>query len=92
MGTLPPPATEQTSNDKLEKKVYDVVDRLSEYLPIINDRNRLGFGLYKLMRGDGDNPAELVLNSKLTIQGIAQEELVKKIESEINKLKSESQD
>ena len=88
MGTLPPPATEQFSNDKLEKKVYNIVDHLSDYLPIPNDRNRLGFGLFKMMKGEGDNPAELVLNLKLTLKGISQEELVKKIEAEISKLKS----
>ena len=92
MGTLPPPATEEFSNDKTEKKVYNIVEGLIDYLPIANDRNRLGFGLYKLMIGDGDNPAELVLNLKLTIKGITQEELVKVIESEIKKLKSSPQD
>ena len=88
MGTLPPPATEQFSNDKLEKKVYNIVDHLSDYLSIPNDRNRLGFGLFKMMKGEGDNPAELVLNLKLTLKGISQEELVKKIEAEISKLKN----
>lgn len=92
MGTLPPPATEQFSGNTWEKKVYNIVDGLCDYLPIANDRNRLGFGLYKLMTGGGDNPAELVLNLKLTIKGTTEKELVKMIESEISKLKNAPQD
>jgi hypothetical protein len=89
MGTLPPPATKQFPDDSLEKKVYNIVDKFREYLPIENDRNRLGFSLYKYVTGQGDKPQILVKSTKVKVEGISLEELAKKITVEIDKIKSE---
>ena len=87
MSTLPPPKTKEFPESSLEKKVYGIVSSLSSYLPVANDRNRLGFGLYKYMSGEGDPPEVLVKTSKLRLEGITVQELAKKISQELEKIK-----
>ncbi|GBD88956.1 hypothetical protein BMS3Abin03_02900 [bacterium BMS3Abin03] len=87
MTTLPPPNTREFPESSMEKKVYNIVESLSEYLPIANDRNRLGFGIYKYMTGEGDPPEVLIKSSKLKIKGITPEELAKKVSIEIENIK-----
>ena len=87
MSTLPPPKTREFSESSQEKKAYNLVEQFAEYLPIANDRNRLGFGLYKYLEGEGDPPEVLLRSSKLTIEGITLDELAKKISDELEKLK-----
>ncbi len=74
MTTLPSPGTNQFPDDSVEKQVYNIVDGLKEYLPIMNDRNRLGFCLYKYMQGEGDTPEVIVKTNKLVLEGITPEE------------------
>ncbi len=90
MTTLHPPLTNQFPEDSLEKKVYTIVENLSEYLPIANDRNRLGFNLYRFMKGEGDPPSVIVKSNKLTVNVISLDELADRINNEINKIKSGS--
>ena len=87
MSTLPPPNTRKFSESSQEKKAYNLVEQFAEYLPIANDRNRLGFGLYKYLEGEGDPPEVLLRSSKLNIEGITLDELAKKISDELEKLK-----
>jgi hypothetical protein len=87
MTTLPSPGTNQFPDDSVEKQVYNIVDGLKEYLPIMNDRNRLGFCLYKYMKGEGDSPEVIVKTNKLIVEGITPEELASKISTELDKLK-----
>jgi hypothetical protein len=87
MTSLTPPEVKKSPEDSLEKKVYNVVEGLNEYLPIVNDRNRLGFALYKYVMGEGDNPVTTVKAAKVKIQGISLEELAKKITLELEKIK-----
>ena len=87
MSTLPPPARENFPEDSIEKKVYNIVEGLSEYLPVVNDRNRLGFSLYKYVKGEGDHPNILVRTTKIKIEGISEEELAAKISVGIEKIK-----
>ena len=87
MSTLPSPGTNKFPADSIEKKVYKIVEGLSEYIPITNDRNRLGFNLYKFVKGEGDEPEILVKTSKIKIVGIEPEKLAEKINSEIKKIK-----
>jgi hypothetical protein len=86
MSTLPPPKTREFSESSMEKKAYNLVKQFAEYLPIANDRNRLGFGLYKYLEGEGDPPMVLLKSSKLNIEGITLDELAKKLSSELEKL------
>ena len=87
MGTLQPPKTKLFPDSSIEKKVYNIVLSFNEFLPIANDRNRLGFGLYKYMTGEGDPPEVLVKTSKLKLNGITPNELVKKITAELERIK-----
>ena len=89
MGSLPPPATKLFPEDSLEKKVYNTVDKFREYLPIENDRNRLGYALFKYVTGEGDEPFITLKSTKVKIEGIPLQELAKKITVEIDKIKSE---
>ena len=86
MATLPPPKTKDFPESSVEKKCYNIVKLFKDYLPIVNDRNRLAFGLYKFMTGEGDPPDILVHSSKLKIENISPEELADKINEEIKKI------
>ncbi|MEW6193991.1 MAG: hypothetical protein AB1521_02415 [Bacteroidota bacterium] len=83
MTTLPPPAVKLFPDNSLEKKVYTIVQKFSDNIPIINDRNRLGYCLYKYMKGEGDKPEILVNSTKIKIAGITKEELAKKLNDEL---------
>ncbi len=74
------------TEESIEKKVYHIITDLSEYLPIANDRNRLGFDLYKYVIGEGDEPLVTIRNAKVKLQGISVEELAKKISEAIKNI------
>ena len=86
MSTLPPPNTREFSESTKEKKAYKLVEKFAEYLPIANDRNRLGYGLFKYLEGEGDPPDVLLKSSKLKIEGITIDELAKKLSAELENL------
>jgi len=92
MATLPSPNTKEFPESSIEKKVYNIVELFSEYLPITNDRIRLAFGLYKFLSGEGDPPEVLMKSLKLKIDEISSEDLAKKIGEELNKITKESED
>lgn len=83
MTTLPPPATNFFPEDSLEKKVYNIVEKYAANIPIANDRNRLGFNLYRYLTGEGDPPDVSVKNSKLKLEGISEKELAEKLTDDI---------
>ena len=90
MTTLPPPKVNPAPEQSIEKKVYDIVDKLKDYLPVLNDRYRLGFTLYKFVKGEGDPPEVLVKSTKIRLEGISAKEFAKKLTEELNNLKSAS--
>lgn len=87
MSTLPPPATKKFPDDSVEAQVYKIVNDLKEYMPVDNDRNRLGFGLYKFVMGEGDHPKILLKTSQIRVEGISEEALADKIAAELVKVK-----
>jgi hypothetical protein len=87
MSTSPPPSVQKSSDDSLESKVYTIVESLKDFIPVMNDRNRLGFGLYKFMKGEGDKPEILVKTSKLNVKNISLDELAEKINAALSNLK-----
>lgn len=87
MTTLPPPKVKQFPEDSLEKKVYNMIESFKENLPIMNDRNRLAFSLFKYLKGEGDAPFIAVKTNKLKIVGLSEEELAKRIDDELKKIK-----
>jgi len=87
MTTLPPPVTKHFPEDSLEKKVYNIVDSFSQFIPVSNDRNRLGFSLFKYVKGEGDNPSVLLKSTKVKVVGISLEELAQKIAKKLELIK-----
>ena len=87
MTTLPSPGTKEFPESSLEKKVYTLVESFAENVPVTNDRSRLGFALYKFMKGEGDSPQVLVKSLKIRINGISEEELAGKITEKIQAIK-----
>jgi len=87
MSTLPPPAVKAFPADSIEKQCYGIAESFKDYLPIPNDRNRLGFNLYRLAIGEGDRPEVIVKNAKLKVEGISLTDLAKKLEEEMEKIK-----
>jgi len=87
MATLSPPNVKEFPEDSIEKKVYSLVNSFENYIPIINDRNRLAFALLNYLKGQGDSPAITVRNNKLTLHNISKDELAKKIEEKLAEIK-----
>ncbi len=79
MSTLPPPFVKEFSVESLEKKVYELVEKFAEFIPIQNDRYRLAYNLYKFKINEGDEPAISVKNTKIKIVKISDAELAEKI-------------
>jgi len=75
------------SETTLEKKTYNLVESLKEYIPVENDRYRLGYGLVQFLNGDGDAPEILVKSTKIKIQGIEYSELAKKLSEGLKTIK-----
>ena len=83
MTTLSPPSTKNFPDDSLEKQCYNIVEKYRENIPIDNDRNRLGFCLFKFMSGEGDNPYVLVKTTKIKVEGITKEELAGNLKKDL---------
>ena len=86
MTTLPPPRTIEFPQSSLEKKVYSIVENFSEYIPITNDKNRLGYCLFKFMKGEGDPPKVSLRSAKIRVVGISIDDLAMKIDAELKKI------
>ncbi|MGE5354135.1 MAG: hypothetical protein ACM3P0_18760 [Acidobacteriota bacterium] len=87
MTTLPPPSVKPFPEDSLEKQVYNIVEKYKENIPIMNDRNRLGYNLFKYMSGEGDSPEILVKSTKIKIVGMTKEELAQKLSADLKAVK-----
>jgi hypothetical protein len=79
MTTLPPPATKFFPEDSIEKQCYNIAESMRHYIPGANERNRLGFNLYRFVKGEGDKPEIIVRNAKLKVEGISLDELAQKL-------------
>ncbi len=88
MTSLPPPAIKYFPENSLEKQCYNIAEMFTDNIPITNDRYRLGFNLYRFMKGEGDAPEVLVRSAKIKIVGTTKEELAKKLSEELTKIKS----
>ena len=86
MTTLTPPGTIEFPESSLEKKVYNIVESFSENIPVTNDKNRLGYCLFKFMKGEGDPPKVSLRSAKIKVVGISIDELAEKIDSELKKV------
>ena len=86
MSTIPPPAVNPASENSIEKKVYAIVDKYKEHLPVINDRYRLGFTLFKFVTGEGDPPEIVVKSTKIKLERISEAEFAKKLTEELSQM------
>ena len=86
MTTLTPPGTIEFPPTSLEKKVYNIVESFGQYIPIINDKNRLGYCLFKFMKGEGDPPKITLRSAKIKVVGISLDELAQKLNTELKKI------
>ena len=87
MTTLPPPGTKVFPENTIEKQCYNIAELFKENIPVANDRNRLGYNLYKYMIGEGDPPEVIVKNAKIITVGISAKEFGEKLKSELEKIK-----
>jgi len=83
MSTLPPPIEKKFEPETLESKIYTLIENYSEYIPIKNDRLRLSFYLFNFLEGHGDPPDKSLFYSKIKINKIEQNNLIKLIEKDI---------
>lgn len=87
MATKTPSPVKIFPDSSIEKQVYSLVDSLSEFIPVENDRYRLGYGLFKYISGDGDAPEILVKSTKIKIENVSKSELVEKLSNGLSKIK-----
>ncbi|GBD89438.1 hypothetical protein BMS3Abin04_00143 [bacterium BMS3Abin04] len=87
MTSLPPAPTKSFSEDTLEKKIYSIVESFKDNIPIVNDRNRLGYSLYKFMTGEGDPPEVSIKNTKLKLENINEKDLAEQIDKKLKAIK-----
>jgi hypothetical protein len=83
MTTLPGPKTIEFPEDSLEKQVYTIAEELKDYLPLPNERNRLGYVLFKYFNKQGDGPEIIVKSGKFHLQGISKEKFVEVLTEKI---------
>jgi hypothetical protein len=86
MSTLAGPATLEFPAESIEKKVYTIVEKFAENIPVANDRNRLGYSLYKYVICEGDAPLITVRNTKLSLKGISVKDLAEKLDQELKSI------
>lgn len=87
MSTKPAFTTQLHPEDSVETKTYNLVDSLKEFMPIENDRNRLGYGLFKYLNGEGDAPEILLQSAKIRFEGIEYYDLAKKLTDGLKNIK-----
>ncbi len=87
MTTLPPPKVKKAPADSVESKVYSMIENYKEYIPIVNDRNRLSFCLVKYLNGEGDEPKITLKSAKINFEKISLDDLAKKLDEELLKIK-----
>ena len=87
MSTKPAFNTKLHPENSIETKTYNLVESLKEFMPIENDRNRLGYGLFKFLKGEGDAPKVLLQSAKIRFEGIEYDELAQKLSAGLKDIK-----
>lgn len=87
MSTKPASPVKLHPEDSIEKKTYNFIESLSEFIPIENDRNRLSYGLLKYLENKGDAPEVLLQSAKIRFEGIDYSELAKKLSDGLKEIK-----
>lgn len=87
MTTLPPPNMKPANSDSIEKKVYNIVEKFSDNIPVTNDRYRLAYNLIKYLQGEADIPEILIKSTKIELSDITPVDLAIKLNEELGKIK-----
>ena len=87
MTTKPASPVKVFPENSIEAQTYSLVDSLKEFIPIENDRNRLGYGLVQYLQGNGDAPEILLKSAKIRIERIELKELAQKISDGLKTIK-----
>jgi len=77
MTTKPPPRVHEESSDSPVKKIYNIVDELKGIIPVMNDRNRLGFCLNRYLEDLAGSIREAIDSAKPWSCKISMDELEK---------------
>ncbi len=86
MTTKPPPKIKEESMSEPVKKIYAMTDELKDIIPIMNDRNRVGFCLYKYYNGEASSIKEALRSANPESCTIDRKELEKLVTEKYNKL------
>lgn len=87
MTTLPESPVQKAPADALESKVYGIVERYKENIPIDDDRYRLAFSLYRNYFQFGDDVLTVIKANKLSLEGISEKELADKLTEDLKDIK-----
>jgi len=79
MSTLASSPVQEFPDSSTEKKAYSIAESFAGYIPLPNDRNRLGFQLYRHLTGNGETIDIAIKTAKLSLQGITEEHLIQKV-------------
>jgi hypothetical protein len=88
MTTLAAPGMKPANPNSVEKKVYELVEKYKDNIPVTNDRYRLAYNLIKYLQGEGDIPEILVKSTKIELVNISPVDLAIKLNEELDKIKS----
>lgn len=88
MSTLASAPVQEFPDSSTEKKAYAIAESFAGYLPISNDRNRLGFQLFRHLTGAGETIPIAIKTAKLTLKGITEEQLIQKVTEAIQSIRS----
>lgn len=86
MATAKAPGIKPSPEYSLEKKVYNLVEKYTEYLPYNSERYRLAFCLYNYLQGKGDEPEIIVATNKFNLKNISREEFINILENDIKEI------
>lgn len=87
MSTLASSPVQEFPDSSTEKKAYTIAESLANFIPVSNDRNRLGFQLYRHLTGTGETLDIAIRTAKLTLRGISEEQLIHKVSEAITAIR-----
>ena len=84
MTTKAPAEIKYFDENEAIKKLYSVIDELSDLIPVSNDRNRLSFNLDLYLRGEVINVLEAIIQASPRSSTVKYAELEKIIEKKFS--------
>mgnify|MGYP001292013270 CR=1 FL=1 len=88
MSTLASSPVQEFPDTSTEKKAYNIAESFASYIPVPNDRYRLGFQLYRHLSGDGETIPVAIKTARLTLKGITEEQLISQVTRAVDAIRS----